>query len=411
MRKEIDPVVSNYKLLLDLDLACAYNYSVKEIKIMYRNAGAHINPNVFESGFPAVHYCICQLKLELFEFLLKKGADIDSVKDKEGRTLLDLIYKRQKSGKIDEEQLVNIYRIVKSNVSADLAGKFSRQVMLREVYEILDSGEGDIVILSSEQCEQYRKVVNYVVSTFKVDIDMDLACALRFAIDAITTINNSGRIDGNVFFTGYPALQYAIRQGSVDFLTFLLKSCGADVDVTRDKRGRNAVEFLLDFRKESTIERFGDVYKCVKAHLPYMKVNIFERKLFLDTFYDSFHTAIDQADDMSFALPKEKILELRALIPPEVGEHPHFEPDVAHLMGYSPEEVLSMVGRGADAISVVTGFSILSRYIHGGNYSVVQKLIELNGFRCNVLFACDKKLILPLAYVKSKGIRLSFHLR
>jgi hypothetical protein len=108
--------------------------------------------------------------------------------------------------------------------------------------------------------------------------------------------------------------------------------------------------------------------------------------------------------DVSYSLPKERLLELKALIPAEVSDPPHIEPDVAHLMGYSHEVVLDMVARGADVFSVATGFPILSRYINEGNCSAVSRLIEWSGLRCNVLFVCDKTLKLPLDYAKKEDM-------
>ena len=406
IRRTIDPVVSNYKLVLDLDVACAFNYSVDEMRDMYSNAGVPVNPNTFESAFPAVHYSIYHMKLDVFEFLLVSGADIDSIKDKEGCTLLDLIHKRHRSGHINKQELVDIYRIVKSKVGAVITAKFNRQVLLREVYDVLGSGENeDIVILSLGERGKYREVVNDVVSTFKVKVDLDVACALSFSREEIISIHKNEAIDGNVFFSCYPAAQYVIRQGNVDLLNFLLGKCGVDIDVTRDKRGRNLVEFLVDCRKELSTGLFSDVYKCVCTHSPYMKVNVFERKLLLDAFYASLQTAISEVRDVSYSLPKERLLELKVLIPAEVSDPPHIEPDVAHLMGYSHEVVLDMVARGADVFSVATGFPILSRYINEGNCSAVSRLIELSGLRCNVLFVCDKTLKLPLDYVKREGKR------
>lgn len=400
----VDPVVSNYKLVLDLDVACAFNYSLEEMKAMYKNAGIDLNPNIFESGFPAVHRALYCMKLDVLKFLLEKGADIDSLENHEGCTLLDLIHRRYQSGQIDKNELVEIYRIVRSKVGAHVTAKFNRQVLLHDIYDILCSGEqGDIVILSSEECKKYREVVHDVISTFKVKVDADVASALGFSASEIMDIYGNDKIDGNALFTGYPAAQYAIKQGRFELLDFLIKSCRADIDVTKDKRGRNLVAFLFNCRNELTKEQLFDMYKCLCANLPYTKVNIFERTLFLDAFYTNLLSASNAVNDITYVLPKEKVLELRALIPSEIKDPPHIEPDVAHLMGYSQEAVLDMVARGANVLSVVTGFPILSRYIYSGNYDAVSRIIELSEFRCNVLFICDKMLKLPLAYVKKEG--------
>jgi hypothetical protein len=55
------------------------NYSVDETRDMYSNAGVPVYPNTFESAFPAVHYSIHYTKLDVFEFLIVSGADIDSL--------------------------------------------------------------------------------------------------------------------------------------------------------------------------------------------------------------------------------------------------------------------------------------------------------------------------------------------
>jgi hypothetical protein len=65
-----------------------------------------------------------------------------------------------------------------------------------------------------------------------------------------------------------------------------------------------------------------------------------------------------------------------------------------------------MVSRGADTLSVVTGFPILSRYIYEREYDAVRKIVELTGFRSKILFVCDKSLKLPLDYVREQGSAL-----
>jgi hypothetical protein len=163
------------------------------------------------------------------------------------------------------------------------------------------------------------------------------------------------------------------------------------------------VEFLGNYKEHLSSQLILDIYKCVCAHLPYMKVNIFERKMFLQEFYNRLHAFIDNSRHVPYSIPKDKILELLALIPPDIADPPHFEPDVAHLLEYSWETVVNMVGKGSDPCSVVTGFPILSRYIHECNYDAVVKLVELRHFNCDILFICDKALKLPFAYVKKEG--------
>ena len=406
IRKGIDPLISNYKLVLDLDIACAFNYTLDEIRAMYASADASVNPNIFLSNFPPVHYSIYHMKLDVFEFLLQHSADISTVEDREGRTLLDLLRTMYQSGKITKDELRRIYSIVNSLVEKDVVAKFYRQVFLYEVYSVLCSIKSeDIVVLSNVESENYRKIVADTISYFKIKVDLDVACALFFTLNEVTSIYKNSRMDGNVFFTGYPAALYAIALGRIDFLDFLLESCGADIDATRDKRGRNLIEFLEERRSDLSTDLLINVHKCVCAHLPYMKANLFERKILMSQFYTSV-TAVDhEVKDISHRLPSDKISELTALIPPEVTA-PHLEPDLAHLLGYSTEVVLEMVQRGADVLSVVTGFPILCRYMSEGNYEAVCRIIEVSGSSCNALFLCDKNLKLPLSYVKKKGRNL-----
>ena len=122
----------------------------------------------------------------------------------------------------------------------------------------------------------------------------------------------------------------------------------------------------------------------------------------MSQFYTSVTAVAHEVKDISHRLPSDKISELTAMVPPEVTAPPHLEPDVAHMLGYSAEVVLEMVQRGADILSVVTGFPILCRYISEGNYEAVCRIIEVSGYSCNVLFLCDKNLRLPLSYVKKK---------
>ena len=125
----------------------------------------------------------------------------------------------------------------------------------------------------------------------------------------------------------------------------------------------------------------------------------------MSQFYTTVTAVAYEVKDISHRLPSDKISELTALIPPEVTA-PHLEPDVAHLLGYSTEVVLEMVQRGADVLSVVTGFPILCRYMSEGNYEAVCRIIEVSGSSCNALFLCDKNLKLPLSYVEKKGRNL-----
>ena len=370
---------------------------------MYTSAKASVNPNFFLSNFPPVHYSIYHMKLDLFQFLLQRRADISTVKDREGRTLLDLLQTMYQSGKITKDELRRIYSIVNNSlVEKDVVAKFSRQVFLHEVYGVLCSSKSeDIVVLSNLESENYRKIVADTISYFKIKVDLDVACALSFTPNEVTSIYNNTRMDGNVFFTGYPAALYAIALGRIDFLDFLLKSCGADIDATRDKRGRNLIEFLEERRSDLSTDLLINVHKCVCAHLPYMKANLFERKIFMSQFYTTVTAVAYEVKDISHRLPSDKISELTAMVPPEVTA-PHLEPDVAHMLGYSADVVLEMVQRGADILSVVTGFPILCRYISEGNYEAVCRIIEVSGFSCNVLFLCDKNLKLPLSYVKKK---------
>ena len=287
-----------------------------------------------------------------------------------------------------------------------MVAKFNRQVLLHEVYSVLCSGKnGDIVVLSNKESENYRKIVTDTISHFQIKVDLDVACALFFTPNEVTSIYTNDRVDGNVFFTGYPAALYVIAQGRIDFFDFLLKSCGADIDVTRDRRGRNLIEFLEERRSDLSTDLLINVHKCVCAHLPYMKANLFERKILMSQFYTSVTAVAHEVKDISHRLPSDKISELTALIPPEVTA-PHLEPDLAHLLGYSTEVVLEMVQRGADVLSVVTGFPILCRYMSEGNYEAVCRIIEVSGSSCNALFLCDKNLKLPLSYVEKKGRNL-----
>ena len=125
----------------------------------------------------------------------------------------------------------------------------------------------------------------------------------------------------------------------------------------------------------------------------------------MSQFYTTVTAVAREVKDISHRLPSDKILELTAMVPPEVTA-PHLEPDVAHMLGYSADVVLEMVQRGADILSVVTGFPILCRYISEGNYEAVCRIIEVSGLSCNLLFLCDKNLKLPLSCVKKKGRNL-----
>jgi hypothetical protein len=53
--------------------------------------------------------------------------------------------------------------------------------------------------------------IHDIVSTFNAKLDLDVACALYFTPETIKSYYKNERIDGNVFFTGYPSAQYAIR--------------------------------------------------------------------------------------------------------------------------------------------------------------------------------------------------------
>jgi hypothetical protein len=194
------------------------------------------------------------------------------------------------------------------------------------------------------------------------------------------------------------------RQGNLEFLEFLFTSCGADIDVTRNKRGHTLLDFLDKYRSDMSARLLHDVYQCVCTHLPYMKVNLFERKFFLAPFYSRLQTLANEACDISYVLPEGKMQELKALLPVEMNGAAHIEPDVAYLLGYSCDMIMDIGAKGADILSVVTGFPILSRYVHEGNYEAVLGLIKLSGVRCDPLFVCDKVLNLPLAYVKKEGI-------
>jgi hypothetical protein len=159
IRQSVDPIISNYQLVLDLDVACAFSYSLEEIQKMYKSAGIAVDPNAFKSAFPAVHYSINHMKLDIFEFLLKKQADIDTLQDKQGRTLLDLVEERYRGGHIERKRLLDIYRIVQNVLGADMTCKFVRSVLLRHIYNKLCSGEeGELIILSREESGKYVKV-------------------------------------------------------------------------------------------------------------------------------------------------------------------------------------------------------------------------------------------------------------
>ncbi len=153
-----------------------------------------------------------------------------------------------------------------------------------------------------------------------------------------------------------------------------------------------------------SIEQLKSIYAIIKANFSYMKVNLCERKLFLGQFYSQLQDAIQEATDISYSIHKVKIAKLKTLIPSNfISDLPHFEPDVAHVLGYSPEVVLDMVSRGSDAQSVVTGFPVLSRYIYEGEFDAVSRLMELN---YNLLFVCDKLLQLPLSHVSEEGVTM-----
>jgi hypothetical protein len=161
VRKMLDPIIYNYKLVLDLDVACAFNYKVDEIIRMYANASVKINPSMFKSGYPAVHYSIAHMKLDMFKFLLESGADISALRDHKGRTLLDLIVERYSNGQIKEKELRNIYRAVKRSMGAPVIALFDYHVFLREICDKLSySDNGELVILSREESAKYREVMH-----------------------------------------------------------------------------------------------------------------------------------------------------------------------------------------------------------------------------------------------------------
>ena len=193
------------------------------------------------------------------------------------------------------------------------------------------------------------------------------------------------------------------RQGNIPFLSFLLESCGADIDLTKDRRGRTLIDFVDENRNNLKPGVFTEVYKCVCAHVPYMTVNLFERKIFLSEFYNRLQGIALEINDVSIVVSRDKVEELLKLIPPEVMNPPHWEPDVAHFMGLSSQAVIDMVKRGADVASVITGFPILSRFVHARNCEAVNSVIELSGFRCDLLFVIDKTLKLPTDYVVKEG--------
>ena len=204
----MDPIIANYKLVLDLDVACAFGYSLEEIQAMYRNnSGVPIDPNSFKSSYPAAHYSIYLMKLDIFGFLLKNCADIDTLRDREQQHM-----ERYRSGHVGRAELLQIYQIVKKEVGADLVSKFERLVLLRDIYDKLKGGkDGEMVVLTKEDGEESHRAVDDIISAFGLKIDMDIACSLCYTIEEVKVVCKRYKIGGNANYSGFSAAQIAIR--------------------------------------------------------------------------------------------------------------------------------------------------------------------------------------------------------